>query len=132
MKIGKARETYDKMQSIATKRMPLKMAFAIQKNAKKIKEIVDFANEKQNEIIERFAKRDDKGNFVPSQDGKGIEIKNEDGKAFMEEMEELMNTDMEIEFAKISMADIERCDEERFDSLTPNDLEAIEDMIIEE
>ena len=38
---------------------------------------------------------------------------------------------MEIEFVKISMADVERCDEERYDSLTPNDLDAIEDMIEE-
>ncbi len=127
MKIKKAKETNEKLSTITTKKLPIKMSFAIQKNAKRIKEIVDFANERQNDIIERCAERDDKGNFVPSEDGKGIRIA--DAETFMKDMNELMETDMDIELVKINMEDVERCDEERFDSLTPNDLEAIEDMI---
>lgn len=130
MKIKKAKETNEKLSTITAKKLPIKMSFAIQKNAKRIKEIVDFANERQNDIIDRCAERDDKGEYVPSEDGQGIRIA--DAETFMKEMNELMETDMDIEFVKISMADVERCDEERFDSLTPNDLDAIEDMIIEE
>ena len=130
MKISKAKETNEKLSTITAKKLPIKMAFAIQKNAKKIKEIVDFANERQNDIIERCAERDDKGGYVPSEDGQGIKIA--DAETFMKEMTELMETDMDIDLVKISMADVERCDEERYDSLTPNDLDAIEDMMIEE
>lgn len=129
MKISKAKETNEKLSTITTKKLPIKMSFAIQKNAKRIKEIVDFANERQNDIIERCAERDEKGNFVPSEDDQGIKIA--DAETFMKEMTELMETDMDIDLVKISMADVERCDEERYDSLTPNDLDAIEDMIIE-
>jgi len=129
LKISKAKEINDNLATIVTKRLPIKMSFAIQKNAKKIKEIVDFANERQNDIIERCAERDEEGKYVPSKDGQGIAIA--DGETFLKEMNELMETDMEIEFVKINMADIERCDEERFDSLSPTDLDAIEDMIEE-
>ena len=59
MKISKAKETNEKLSIITTKKLPIKMSFAIQKNAKKIKEIVDFANERQNDIIERCAERDE-------------------------------------------------------------------------
>lgn len=129
MKILKVKEINEKLSIITTKKLPIKMAFAIQKNAKKIKEIVDFANERQNDIIERCAEHDDKGGYVPSEDGRGIKIA--DAETFIKEMTELMETDMDIEFVKISMADVERCDEERFDSLSPTDLDAIEDMIEE-
>ena len=129
MKIIKAKETNEKLLTITTKKLPIKMSFAIQKNAKRIKEIVDFATERQNDIIERCAERDDKGNYIPSEDGKGIRIA--EAETFMKEMNELMEIDMDVELVKISMADVERCDDERYDSLTPNDLDAIEDMIEE-
>ena len=48
---------------------------------------------------------------------------------FVEEMEELLHTDMPVEFVKIPMSEVERCDEEKFDSLTPEEAGALEEMI---
>lgn len=129
MKIKDARKSHEAIQTLMTKKLPIKMAFAIQKNAKQIAEIIEFADKRQNEIIEKSAQRDEKGEYVQSEDGKGIRIA--DVQTFANEMEELAETDMPVEFVKITMPDVERCDEDRFDSLSPAELDAIECMIEE-
>ena len=127
MLIKDARKINDCMAGLMGKKLPIKMAFAVQKNNKKIQEIVEFADERQNDIVQRCAKRDEDGNFVAGSDGKGIAI--EDVQTFMTEMNELNGTDMDIDLVMISMLDVEKCDEDRYDSLSPNDMQAIECMI---
>lgn len=129
MKVKDARKSHEEIQTLMKKNLPIRAAWAIQKNAKQIAEIIEFADKRQKEIIEKYAQRNDKGEYVQSEDGKGIRI--DDVQAFAAEMEELAETDMSVDFVKITMSDVERCDEERFDSLSPAELGAIEDMIEE-
>ena len=127
MLIKDVRQTYDAIQGIMNKKLPIRMAFAIQKNAKLFREIVEFADNRQNEIVQKYAKRDESGKYVMTEDGEGVMI--EDQESFIDEMDELAKTDMPLEFLKIAMSDVERCDEDRFDSLSPADLGAIDEMI---
>lgn len=129
MKVKDARKTLEALQGLMSKKLPIKMAFAVQKNEKKIREVVEFADKRQNDIVEKNAKKDDKGEMIPSEDGKGILI--EDREAFITEMNELVETDMPVELDKVAMSDIERCDEDRFESLSPKELSALECMIEE-
>ncbi len=129
MKVKEARTTFEALQGLMAKKLPIKMAFAVQKNEKKLREVVEFADKRQNDIVEKNAKRNDKGEMIPSDDGKGILI--DDRESFIAEMNELVDTDMPVEFDKIAMSDIERCDEDRFESLSPKELSALECMIEE-
>ena len=129
MKVKDARKTLEALQGLMSKKLPIKMAFAVQKNEKKIREVVEFADKRQNDIVEKNAKKDDKGEMIPSEDGKGILI--EDREAFITEMNELVETDMPVELDKVAMSDIERCDEDRFESLSPKERSALECMIEE-
>ena len=127
MRIDDARNIYESLSTLMTKKLPIKMAFAIQKNMKQIKEIVDFSSEREGEIIRKYAMRDENGEPQRTEDGERILIN--DAPLFIEDMDELTNTEMPVELTKISMSDIERCDEDRFDSLSPSEIGALEEMI---
>lgn len=127
MRIDDAQNIYDSLESLMSKKLPFKMAFAVQKNMKQLKEIVDFFNDREVEIIRRYAQKDENGDLKRSEDGERILI--DDAQSFVADMDELTNTDMEINFIKLSMSDIERCDEDRFDSLSPSEIGALEEMI---
>lgn len=129
MKITQVKQLHESLSGMMLKRLPIKMAFAVQKNYKVLQDVVDFANEKQNDIIRNYAKRDDNGEIIQTEDGKGIVL--EDPEGFIADTDELMGTDMPIEFTKISVSDVERCDEDKFDSLTPSEVGALEDMLEE-
>ena len=129
MKVSQVKQLHESLSGMMSKRLPIKMAFAIQKNYKALQEVVDFASEKQDDIVRKYAKRNDNGEMVQTEDGTGIILADHTG--FVTDMEELMNADMPMEFTKISMPDIERCDEDMFDSLSPSEVGALEEMIEE-
>lgn len=129
MKTSKIVTIYNSLQKMQEKKLPVRLSLILYRNLQKIKSIAEKAEEERVALIREYAEKDDSGN--PIDDGGRFHIPDAD--SFMKEMDELLNTEVDVTFDKLSMKDIERCDEEeKFDSLTMEEIGAIECMIEDE
>ena len=100
--------------------IPLKGAYKINKIKKNVIKEAEFYSEKFQEIVDKYAKKDDDGNPKFSEDGNQILI--EDG--MIEEcnnaLEELQNLEVEIENYDLTIEDLGEGVE-----ITPDKLEAL-------
>lgn len=80
-----------------SQKLPLPVAYKLNKiNSAAAKE-ADFYQEKFSEIVEKYAKKDEAGNLVFSEDGEQIMIKDDLVTECNEALEELMNLEVEID-----------------------------------
>lgn len=126
MKLGEIQKIYAELNGINSKKLPLKVGFIINRNLKKMQSVIEDLDKARNEAIEKYAERDDKGNIVQSENG-GIRIT--DATAFSNDMAEVLETDIEIEFDKFTMEDLEKCESDGYDKLTVGEQGALEVMI---
>lgn len=111
--------------SIKNKKIPVKVAFALSRNISILNPIADDYEKERYKLLEKYGEKDE--------DGKpkivnGQYILN-DREGFNADMNELLNMENEVNFYKISVEDLEKCDEDRFDTLTPDELEGLYTMI---
>lgn len=88
---------------------PLKLATAY-KMAKLFKEMelsISFYSEKLQEIVNTYALKDDDGNFVVTEDGEGVTIKEDQLGECQAAMEELHTLPIEIGGAKFALDEFE-------------------------
>lgn len=124
MKAKEIEKACNSLVFIKQKRFPIKMNLILGRNIKKLDEANKDIQEQRDALIERYCERDEKNN--PVYENGRIRLAN---MAFWDEEKELKDTDIAIDLEKISMDDIERCDEDKFDSLTVEELSALECMI---
>ena len=80
-----------------SQKLPLPVAYKLNKiNNATLKE-ADFYQDKFNEIVERYAKKDENGNLVFSEDGEQIIIKEDLVGECNDALEELMDLEIEID-----------------------------------
>lgn len=111
--ILKAREIKNLNETIgALLPLQLKMPFAyeVASIAREVRENDFMINTMRQEIIERFAKRDDNGQMIINEEDGTVEV--EDGKyaELNAELDELMNRDIELKSNKIKLVDIKDLD----------------------
>ena len=103
-------------------KLPLPVAYKLNKmNQAAIKE-GEFYQEKFNEIVDKYAKTDEEGNVVFSEDGDQIMIKDDLIGECNDALEELMNLEIEIETYGLKIEDFGdniECTAEEIDALTP-------------
>lgn len=138
MKIKYARKVNSNMTGLIEKRLPVKVAYAVQKTHKGIQEIIEFSAERQEDLIQTYSKKDENENPLPGKDAEGnvneniVQIDEAKIQDFVKEMNELENTDIEVSIMYIDISDLDKCDEDKYDSLSPKDMEALSIMIKEE
>lgn len=138
MLIKDARKIHRLMAGMGDKKFPVKVSYAVQKNSKEIQELISFAEERQNEIIGNYTKKDENGIALHGKDKDGNEDKNtvqideSRMQEFVHEMNDLENTDIDVNFTFISLDDLSRCDEDVYDYLSPNDMEVFSVMMKED
>lgn len=101
--------------------LPLKVAYKLNKIKKAIDKETEFYAEKFQEILDTYAQKDEKGEYIMSDDQTQIMII--DGKAdeCNDVLEELQNMEVEIETYNLTMeelGDIE-CTEEQVEAIIP-------------
>lgn len=124
MKARGIEKVCNSLTNIRQKKLPVRMALILGRNLKKLGEALKDISEQRDGLIERYCDRDEDGN--PIIENGQIRLADT---TFWDDEKELYDIDIPIELEKISMADIERCDEEKFDSLTVDELSAMECMI---
>lgn len=105
--------TKDKLKD---KKLPIKLAFALKLNYEKLQPCANAYNEQLSEIKEKYGMEKCKN---PT----------ENQKEFLNEVKELLDTEIDCDVQKIDIEVIERCEQAQFDKLTVGELEAIDFMI---
>ena len=80
-----------------SQKLPLPVAYKLNKINNATRKEADFYQDKFNEIVERYAKKDEDGNLVFSEDGEQIIIKDDLVSECNDALEELMDLEIEID-----------------------------------
>lgn len=112
---------------VRKKQLPVKIGFAINKNIGAMEGAAEAYTAEQRKILDKYCEKDEFGQFKTD----GDEYVLTDRKAYGEEMRELLGIENEIQIHTVSMDEIEKCDSEKFDALTPDELSLMEFMIEE-
>ena len=115
--IGKIRE----------KNLPIKLGFAINKNMSAMETVAQAYDSERSKILAKYAEKDENGQYKTD----GEEYVLTDKESYAKEITELLEIENEIQVHTVSVDDLERCDSDKFDSLSPNDLSVLEFMIEE-
>ena len=80
----------------------VKVAYRITKLLRKLGPHVEDFQKMRKELIDKWAKKDEKGNYIPSQDADGKEVKDSvqlsDSEAFNKDLVVLVNEEVAIQF----------------------------------
>lgn len=112
---------------LGDKRLPVKISYAIHKNAAAIEPILKAYDETRKSLIEQYAEK--------GEDGKPIIEDNKvtigEPEAFNADMAELLDEETEVEIHKVSIAEFDKLDDPKFDALTVSEMSILNFMIEE-
>lgn len=129
MKASTIQNMYMTLNNVGTKKLPVKLSFVLARNLKKLQEVVQDIDAKRNELLNRYGEKDEKGELIVGENGS---VKIPEAEKFMDELNEVLNADIEITLDKVTVEDVEKCDSEKYDSLTVDEMGAMEYMFEQE
>ena len=118
-------EIHNNIGVVRKKNLPINVGFAINRNMKAMEPVAEAYSAEQRKILDKYCEKDEFGQFKPEGDTFVLS----DTKAYAKEMEELFAIESEVQVHTVSMDEIEKCDNEKYDALTPNELSLLEFMI---
>ena len=127
MTVNEIIKIFDCVNEIKDKKLPIKISLILIRNLKKLKEIMEDIEDKRTEIINKYADRDEKGQLILNKKDQ-FQVSNNITN-FENDLKELFNTQIKIQFDKFSIEDIEKYDENKFDFLTMNEVEILQNFI---
>ena len=130
MKNSDISELYNAISSLKHKKLPISVSFILSRDMKKMEDIVDELEKSRIKILEKYGDRDDEGNLIIN-DKDQVKIQNDKIDNYTEEMDALMSYEPYIILDTIPMVDIEKCDTDKYDSLTFEEVCSIERIIAE-
>ena len=118
---------FNRIGEVKKKRLPVRLGFAINRNVSSLENVAMDYDKARKEILMKYCVKDENGNPVIE----GDEYVLSDRKSYGEEMTELLRIENEVQMHTVSFEEIEKCDMEKFDSLTPEELDLLTFMIEE-
>lgn len=112
---------------LASKRLPVKVAYAISRNLDKMNNIITSYETARKTLLDQYAEKDEEGK-AKVKDGSYV-IQEDQKQAYSDEMKELLEVENEIDLHTINMDEVEKCDTDKYDSLTTADLMTLDIMI---
>ena len=91
---------------LATMRLPIKVAYGLQKLYNALKPDNDFFDNRIKEIIEGYAKKDEEGNPILTSDGRGIEVEEDKREECNKEINELYQTEITAPDVNLTLEDL--------------------------
>lgn len=119
---------FNGISEIKKKKLPVKLGYAINKNLGIMQDSAAAYNNERQGIVDKYCAKDENGEVKV----KGTQYEFSDQtelNAYLEEMRELLDIENDLKIHTITIADIEKCDSDKFDALTPDELELLEFMI---
>ena len=102
--------------------LPLKGAYKLNKIRKNIEKEADFYSDKFQEIVDTYAKKDEEGNVVFSEDGNQIMIIEDKIEECNEKLLDLQNLEVEIDNYDLKLEDLGEdlsCSPDELEALMP-------------
>lgn len=127
LKNGEIVRIFNRIGEVKKKRLPVRLGFAINRNVSSLENFAMDYDKVRKEILTKYCVKDENGNPVIE----GDEYALSDRKSYGEEMTELLHIENEVQMHTVSFEEIEKCDLEKFDSLTPEELDLLTFMIEE-
>lgn len=91
---------------IKSQKLPFKTSYHLTILAQEVEKHIGFYQEKFRELIMNYAKKDEEGNLVPSEDGSGVMLAEETMQEAYSKLAELRDLDVELPDIKISIDDL--------------------------
>ena len=134
--IAEINTDYALLVSLANKRLPVKLAYAISKNITKLEPEHRTAETERIKLCERYAKKDENGEYILTKsviDGQQVSgYVIEDQEEFARQLAELMAIETEIEPMKVPVSVLDQLDSDRYDPLTPAQIMSLDWMMEED
>lgn len=124
-------DLYIKFGELRDKKLPINVSFAITRNINKMKDIADDIESSRRKLIETYGDRNDNGELIVGENGEA-HISQDNLASFNDEYWALMNLETDIALETIKMEDIEKCDLDKYDSLTLAEFAVLEHIIKED
>ena len=115
------------IKDIRQKNLPVKIGFAINKNMVLLEPLGIAYDEERKKILNKYCEKNEDGTFKQEN---GIFVL-KDEVSYEREIRELLDIKNDVSVHKISYEELEKCDNDKYDPLTPNDLSVLEFMIEE-
>lgn len=112
---------------LGSKHLPVKIAYAIQKNAEAVKPALKAYDEIYNSKLKSYAKKDEEGEPIVTDNQYTIE----DVESFNADITELLTIETEVDIHKVHMTEFEKLDDPKFDALTVSEMAILKFMIEE-
>lgn len=112
---------------LAKKRLPVKIGYAISRNLNNMDGILNSYEDARQKLIDQYADKNEDGT-LKIKDNVAV-IAPENRKAFSEAIDELLAIENEIDIHTINFEEVEKCDTDKYDSLTTADLLTLDIMI---
>lgn len=120
MKVKKILEKYEALQEFSGKELDFCVALIIADNISALKNAVEVAQKKENEIIEKNVARDENGEKIVYDQTR---YKLKDGNTYSEDMNALMENEVEVTLKKIPKDVLSGC------KVRPRDVAALMDLL---
>lgn len=120
MKVSDVSSIYNGLSTIVSKRVPVRMGFIVNRNLRKIEPIMQDVEKQKVDILKKYADDSDETSAHISKEKMG---------KFMKDINEMGDVEVELVLDKILMEDIEKCDNDEYDSLTIAEMNALEKML---
>lgn len=127
LKLNQVLSYYEELSKIATKNLPIVFGYLVSKNLKILENEVVLIEENRLKLIQRYAEKEKDGSLLVS-DGK-YKISANEVEKFTKEYNEYLNTEIDCLLSKVSLAELFKIDDEKYDVLTPENILKIDFMI---
>ncbi|MDO5402987.1 MAG: hypothetical protein Q4F11_06065 [Eubacteriales bacterium] len=128
IKLGNIENMVTVLQSVMKKKLPVKLSYAVSKNVKTLTSECENLYEQRIKILNDSSSKDDKGNPV-IKDNQYVFNSDDEKSGAIKAITELLNTEVDVEIMNISMNDVEKCDEAKYDALTGIELDEVMKMV---
>lgn len=116
---------------IGEKVLPRKATHAIARNIQKLEKESEFYRKQYGDIADRYAAKDDDGNFILDAKKENYTFASEeDAASFRSEAKDLIETEVDLDTMKFKADELDKCDEnDKYDILSPLEEAAMDWMI---
>ncbi len=126
---SEVKRKYEILGSFVDKVLPRKVTTAIARTVAKFEKELEFYDKQRADVVKRYALKNEDGTYIIENNAYTFESK-DDEKAFIEEIEQLNSTEVDVEIMRFDVSELERCDiVDKYDKLTAREELALEFII---